>query len=91
MHSLRIIYTFYATQDTEAQVVDFVENNDIDAVTMPEYKVNQNFVSQSEVVRVPLPTCTPSMILNRWLTMKMGRVRGLLRCVDRKQELDQME
>jgi glycerophosphoryl diester phosphodiesterase len=39
-----IIYTLYATQDTEAQVVDFVQKNDIDAVTMPEYKVNQNFV-----------------------------------------------
>ncbi|WKL03991.1 phosphatidylinositol-specific phospholipase C/glycerophosphodiester phosphodiesterase family protein [Paenibacillus amylolyticus] len=41
-----IIYTLYATQDTEAQVVDFVEKNDIDAVTMPEYKVNQNFVAK---------------------------------------------
>ncbi|MDQ0172479.1 phosphatidylinositol-specific phospholipase C/glycerophosphodiester phosphodiesterase family protein [Paenibacillus tundrae] len=41
-----IIYTLYATQDTEAQVVDFVQKNDIDAVTMPEYKVNQNFVAK---------------------------------------------
>lgn len=41
-----IIYTLYATQDTESQVVDFVQNNDIDAVTMPEYKVNQNFVAK---------------------------------------------
>jgi glycerophosphoryl diester phosphodiesterase len=41
-----IIYTLYATQDTEDQVVDFVQNNDIDAVTMPEYKVNQNFVAK---------------------------------------------
>ncbi|WP_145410973.1 phosphatidylinositol-specific phospholipase C/glycerophosphodiester phosphodiesterase family protein [Paenibacillus xylanexedens] len=41
-----IIYTLYATQDTEAQVIDFVQKNDIDAVTMPEYKVNQNFVAK---------------------------------------------
>ncbi|WP_433747645.1 phosphatidylinositol-specific phospholipase C/glycerophosphodiester phosphodiesterase family protein [Paenibacillus amylolyticus] len=41
-----IIYTLYATQDTEDQVVDFVQKNDIDAVTMPEYKVNQNFVAK---------------------------------------------
>lgn len=41
-----IIYTLYATKDTEAQVVDFVEKNDIDAVTMPEYKVNQHFVAK---------------------------------------------
>ncbi|MCF7757158.1 glycerophosphodiester phosphodiesterase [Paenibacillus xylanexedens] len=41
-----IIYTLYATQDTEDQVVHFVQKNDIDAVTMPEYKVNQNFVAK---------------------------------------------
>ncbi|MFX3687936.1 MAG: phosphatidylinositol-specific phospholipase C/glycerophosphodiester phosphodiesterase family protein [Paenibacillus sp.] len=41
-----IIYTLYATQDTEDQVVDFVQKNEIDAVTMPEYKVNQNFVAK---------------------------------------------
>lgn len=41
-----IIYTLYATQDTEDQVIDFVQKNDIDAVTMPEYKVNQNFVAK---------------------------------------------
>lgn len=26
--------------------MQFVQNNDIDAVTMPEYKVNQNFVAR---------------------------------------------
>lgn len=41
-----IIYTLYATQDTEAQVVDFVQDHDIAAVTMPEYKVNRDFVAR---------------------------------------------
>lgn len=73
-----IIYTLYATQDTEDQVVDFVQKNDIDAVTMPEYKVNQNFVAKLNSAGRSL-TYTPLMTLNRWLTMRNGACTGFTR------------
>lgn len=41
-----IIYTLYATQDSNASIVRFVEENDIDAVTMPEYRVSPNFIAK---------------------------------------------
>ena len=41
-----IIYTLYATQDSPAEITAFVQENHIDAVTMPEYKVSPNFVAK---------------------------------------------
>lgn len=41
-----IIYTLYATQDSPAEIAAFVKDNEIDAVTMPEYKVSPNFVAK---------------------------------------------
>ncbi|ANA79718.1 hypothetical protein PVOR_31424 [Paenibacillus vortex V453] len=41
-----IIYTLYATQDSPAEITAFVQENKIDAVTMPEYKVSPNFVAK---------------------------------------------
>lgn len=41
-----IIYTIYATQDSEAKIVRFVEQHHIEAVTMPEYRVNPNFIAK---------------------------------------------
>lgn len=41
-----IIYTIYATQDSNDSIARFVKENEIDAVTMPEYRVNPNFVAK---------------------------------------------
>lgn len=41
-----IIYTLYATQDSPTEITAFVQENNIDAVTMPEYKVSPNFVAK---------------------------------------------
>lgn len=41
-----IIYTLYATQDPPSKITAFVKNHNINAVTMPEYKVSPNFVAK---------------------------------------------
>lgn len=41
-----IIYTIYATQDSTTRIAQFVKEHDIDAVTMPEYRVNPNFIAK---------------------------------------------
>lgn len=41
-----IIYTLYATRDTDDEVVDFVAENDIEAVTIPEQRVTRSFLSK---------------------------------------------
>ncbi|GAB6991379.1 phosphatidylinositol-specific phospholipase C/glycerophosphodiester phosphodiesterase family protein [Paenibacillus pini] len=41
----QIIYTLYATKDTDAEVVDFVKANSIPVVTIPEQRVTQSFIS----------------------------------------------
>ncbi|MHA0856163.1 phosphatidylinositol-specific phospholipase C/glycerophosphodiester phosphodiesterase family protein [Paenibacillus sp. CMAA1364] len=40
-----IIYTLYASKDTDEEVIDFVQRNHIAAVTMPEHRVKTNFVN----------------------------------------------
>lgn len=39
-----VIYTLYATEDTDEQVVQFVQEHDIAAVTMPETRLNGTFI-----------------------------------------------
>jgi len=41
-----IIYTLYATTDSPERIAAFVKANHIDAVTMPEHRVNPNFVAK---------------------------------------------
>lgn len=41
-----IIYTLYASQDTDEEVIDFVEKNHITGVTMPENRTNEEFISK---------------------------------------------
>ncbi|MCM3493396.1 glycerophosphodiester phosphodiesterase [Paenibacillus lactis] len=41
-----IIYTLYATTDSPERIIAFVKANHIDAVTMPEHRVNPNFVAK---------------------------------------------
>lgn len=41
-----IIYTLYASKDTENEVIDFVARENISIVTMPEHLVNADFVSK---------------------------------------------
>lgn len=41
-----IIYTLYASKDTDQEVIDFVEQNHITGVTMPENRTNASFVSK---------------------------------------------
>ncbi|WP_160044162.1 phosphatidylinositol-specific phospholipase C/glycerophosphodiester phosphodiesterase family protein [Paenibacillus sp. USDA918EY] len=41
-----VIYTLYATEDTDEEVVDFVAEHDIDAVTIPEQRVTRSFLSK---------------------------------------------
>lgn len=40
-----IIYTLYASQDTDEEVIDFVEKNHITGVTMPENRTSKDFIS----------------------------------------------
>lgn len=41
-----IIYTLYASEDTDQQVIDFVQKNHITGVTMPENRTNESFISE---------------------------------------------
>ncbi|MEC0370729.1 phosphatidylinositol-specific phospholipase C/glycerophosphodiester phosphodiesterase family protein [Paenibacillus chibensis] len=41
-----LIYTLYATKDTDEEVIEFVGNHEIDAVTIPEQRVTRAFVSK---------------------------------------------
>ncbi|MWV46692.1 glycerophosphodiester phosphodiesterase [Paenibacillus sp. HJL G12] len=41
-----LIYTLYATKDTDQDVIDFVSDNAIDAVTIPEQRVTRSFLSK---------------------------------------------
>ncbi|MFC7679243.1 phosphatidylinositol-specific phospholipase C/glycerophosphodiester phosphodiesterase family protein [Paenibacillus sp. GCM10028914] len=41
-----LIYTLYATQDSNDRVARFVKEHEIDAVTMPEYRVSPNFIAK---------------------------------------------
>jgi glycerophosphoryl diester phosphodiesterase len=38
-----IIYTLYRTKDMESSVIKFARNNNISAITMPEWRVNKGF------------------------------------------------
>ncbi|WP_438348934.1 phosphatidylinositol-specific phospholipase C/glycerophosphodiester phosphodiesterase family protein [Paenibacillus sp. FA6] len=41
-----IIYTLYASTDTDEEVIDFVQQNHITGVTMPDYRTNARFVTR---------------------------------------------
>jgi len=41
-----LIYTLYATKDTDEEVIDFVSKNAIEAVTIPEQRVTRTFLSK---------------------------------------------
>ncbi len=41
-----IIYTLYATEDTDEEVIDFVSKHSIEAVTIPEQRVTRAFLSK---------------------------------------------
>ncbi|OAB37748.1 hypothetical protein PMSD_09335 [Paenibacillus macquariensis subsp. defensor] len=47
-----IIYTLYASKDTDQEVIEFVTKNKITGVTMPENRTSESFVSKLNNVGV---------------------------------------
>lgn len=41
-----VIYTLYATKDTDQEVIDFVTGHSIEAVTIPEQRATRTFISK---------------------------------------------
>ncbi|WP_134683475.1 phosphatidylinositol-specific phospholipase C/glycerophosphodiester phosphodiesterase family protein [Brevibacillus migulae] len=48
------IYTLYQSKDTNDQVIKFVSNNNIAAITMPTFKANVEFVSKLKEEGIPV-------------------------------------
>ncbi|SIR32783.1 phosphatidylinositol-specific phospholipase C/glycerophosphodiester phosphodiesterase family protein [Paenibacillus macquariensis] len=67
-----IIYTLYASKDTDQEVIDFVTKNKITGVTMPENRTSESFVSKLNKVGVVTYVHTINDIADMKKYEKMG-------------------
>jgi len=67
-----IIYTLYASKDTDQEVIDFVAKNKITGVTMPENRTSESFVSKLNKVGVVTYVHTINDISDMKKYEKMG-------------------
>jgi glycerophosphoryl diester phosphodiesterase len=67
-----IIYTLYTSEDSDQEVIDFVQRNHITAVTMPEHRTNEGFVSDLNKAGVTTYVHTINDITDMKKYLKMG-------------------